>query len=240
MKTCLLRFGSLSFAAILLAGALLIAIASLWHELPPVRAPHLSTLIPSEAPNFVVHDEPLGATEIVREKVEQSLKFDDFVYRIFRRDDLEVAVYIAYWGAGKLPIREVAQHTPDRCWTDNGFRCIETRFNSGIELGGVAFLPGDWRIFETPREEQKIWVAFWLMAGSDRYDFGTRFNPLVHPSEWFYSAFKNMRLGRRELYFVRLSSNKPLDSLRSDADLAALSSALISIGIGSSVQKNKP
>lgn len=223
----------LGLVALVLAAACGGVLFSALQELSPARSPHLAKLLPAHVPGFAVRDEPLGATENVHGKVERALKYDDYVFRIFRRGDLEVAVYVAYWAAGRMPIREVAQHTPDRCWTDNGFRCVETRFNSVIELAGMPLRASDYRIFQTPRDEQKIWVAFWLMAGAERYDFGTRFNPLVHPTEWFASAFKNMRLGRQELYFVRLSANQPLEVLQSDPSLAALSKALITLGLGS-------
>jgi hypothetical protein len=232
MKFSPRNVASLGLAALVLMTASGVVLYSALRKLPPARAPHLATLLPSQAPGFAVRDEPLGATENSQEVVERALKYDDYVYRVYRRGDLEVAVYAAYWAAGKLPIREVAQHTPDRCWTDNGFRCVETRFDAEVALAGVPLRPGDYRTFTTPREGRKIWVAFWLMAGSERYDFGSRFNALVHPSEWFTSAFKNMRLGRRELYFVRVSANQPLDVLRTDSALQPLGAALRALGLG--------
>ncbi len=219
-----------------MAGVLLVATGGIVYraceDLPPARGNHLSALLPADLPGFSARDEPLGLTERVEEKVASALNFDDHVYRVYRRGQLEVAIYVAYWVAGKMPIRDVAQHTPDRCWTDNGFVCIETKFEAELGISDFRLRPGDYRTFETPREGQKIWVAFWLMAGGDRYDFGRNFNPLVDPTEWFKSAFKNMRLGRRELYFVRISANQPLESIESDPSLQQLADALGRLNLG--------
>ena len=97
-------------------------------EARPVK---LGELLPRSLPGWTGRDEPLGPNEVTRTAVERTLNYDDFVFRVFERGDLQVGLYVAYWAAGRMPLQKVASHTPDRCWTENGWRCEDMRFEIG-------------------------------------------------------------------------------------------------------------
>ena len=91
-----------------------------WRETPRARGPHLANLIATSVPGWLSRELPLGPNEFVAGEVEKTLNYDEVFYREYTRGEENFAVYTAYWGAGKMPTRLVASHTPDRCWTGRG------------------------------------------------------------------------------------------------------------------------
>jgi len=218
-----------------MAGVLLAALGlQLHYALQPVRPtkpPHLAAALPTELTGFTVRDEPLGPNEYLQGAVAQALNYDEYVYRVYRRGDLELGVYIAYWGPGKMPTRDIASHTPDRCWTQNGMTCTATRYNAPVASGPVQLMMADWREFTAPSLRGPIWVYFWLLADREPYDYGGRFNSLLTPTEWLTSVWKNAIHGKREHYFFRLTSNQPFENVANDPAYQRLLQALAHIGL---------
>ncbi len=80
-----------------------------------------------ELPGWMASDQPIGRTEFWQKVTEDTLRFDDHIFRVYQRSDAQFGVYVAYWGHGRQAPQAVAQHTPDRCWTMNGSVCVEAR-----------------------------------------------------------------------------------------------------------------
>ena len=214
-----------------LAAAVGVHIFFLSQPSPQRGVPDLNNAIPVQLQGFVVKDRPLGSTELVSGAVAKALNYDAFVHRSYRRGDLEIVVYIAYWGHGKMPTRDIASHTPDRCWTENGMTCRAARFHESVVGAEHKLWPAEWREFSLPGSPQSLWVYFWLRAGDENYDFGREFNSLMNPTEWLRSIWKNAASGHREHMFFRLSSNRPFETLRTDAGYLQILDSLAALGL---------
>ena len=206
---------------------------NLFSEKPHARAAHLARAVPADLPGWSAREMPLGASEFLAGEVEKVLNFDEVLYREYSRAGEKFEVYVAYWGAGKMPTRMVASHTPDRCWTENGWQCVEMKFKQNGLFAGITLQPAEWRIFQPPRGNQPTYVIYWHLVEGRIYDYGERFNQVPSPVLWIKDAMQQAFLGSREQYFIRLTSNLPLESLAGDPGFAAVLHGLGGLGLAS-------
>jgi hypothetical protein len=202
-----------------------------WRETPRARGPHLANLIATSVPGWLSRELPLGPNEFVAGEVEKTLNYDEVFYREYTRGEENFAVYTAYWGAGKMPTRLVASHTPDRCWTENGMRCVEMIFKQATVVDGQPQQPAEWRVFETAAGGRQIYVLYWHLVDGLVYDYGNRFNAVPSVQLWLKDAAQQLLRGSREQYFVRLTSTAPLESLRDDPGFVAILRGLSRLGL---------
>ena len=160
---CWCRWYILLPAAVLLAAVAVQGI-DVFRETPHRTAPHLAQVVPSALAGWTERDLPLGPTEFVAKEAEKILNYDEVVNREFARGGVTFGVYAAYWSPGKMPVRMVACHTPDRCWTENGWRCLEMKFKQKLAVGGVALQPAEWRKFEPPSGGKPTYVLYWHLV----------------------------------------------------------------------------
>lgn len=193
----------------------------------------LAERIPVTLPGWAGRDEPLGANEVVSTAVERTLNYDDYVFRIFRRGDTTLGVYVAYWAPGRMPIQKVASHTPDRCWTENGWRCLEMKHGVAVAATGGDLLPAQWRIFEPPSAAQshKEHVLYWHLVGDRLYDYGERFNAKPRAIDWWRDTVAYATSGSDAQYFIRLTSNRPFEQLEGDPGWQEVLAALGKLGL---------
>lgn len=177
---------------------------------------HLNQALPAEFPGWSVRDLPIGDTEQLKSVSERLLQYDDYAYREYTRGTQRFAVYAAYWRPGKMPTRMVAIHTPDRCWTENGWTCSEQQFNTQLDLGDRTQSHVQARVFSPPNGRGKLHVAFWLLAGGQPFDFGQRLHSVSNPVKWWRDVVEEMAGNRREHLFVRITSDQPIGELRGD------------------------
>lgn len=217
--------------------AVAVAVATLLQGLPllrappPMRDPHLAAAVPLELPGWHGRDVPLGPNEFMVGEVEKVLNYDEALNREYTRGGENFGVYVAYWGAGKMPTQLVASHTPDRCWTENGWRCLAMKFRHAGTFEGRALQPGEWRLFEPPRGGPPTHVLYWHLVQGRPYDYGERFNAVPHPLLWAKDAAQQALLGNREQYFIRLTSSAPLEDLWSDPGFADVLRGLAELGL---------
>ena len=207
---------SLILSGLALAAAVAVQGVNLFRETPKPRDPHLNQSVPLDLPGWSGRDVPLGANEFLSNEAEKVLNYDDVLYREYARSGENFGVYVAYWGAGKMPTRLVASHTPDRCWTENGWRCLQMKFKAEETFEGSPLQPAEWRVFEPPRGGGPTYVMYWHLVEGRTYDYGNRFNNVPDPVLWWKDAMQQALLGSREQYFIRLTSNEPLESLWND------------------------
>lgn len=221
-------------ALLIPAGLLLAAVAvqgvEVFRETPQPKPSHLAAHVPSVLPGWTVRDVPLGPNEFLEEQVGRILNFDEFVYREFSRPGQTFGIYVAYWGAGKMPTRLVASHTPDRCWTENGWTCLEMRFRETHHVNGIELQPAEWRLFKSPTGEP-TYVWFWHLIEGRAYNYGERFNAVPHPLQWWRDAVQQAMFGSREQYFIRVTSNVPFERLRGDPGFEAALAGLAELGL---------
>lgn len=198
----------------------------------------LAERIPVALPGWAGRDEPLGANEVVSTAVERTLNYDDYVFRIFRRGDTTLGVYVAYWAPGRMPIQKVASHTPDRCWTENGWRCLEMKHGVAVAATGGDLLPAQWRIFEPPSAAQshKEHVLFWHLVGDRLYDYGQRFNATPRAIDWWRDTVAYATSGSDAQYFIRVTSNRPFEQLEGDPGWQEVLAALGKLGLAAPPQ----
>ncbi len=222
---------SLLLPALVLVAAVGLQCMSFVREPPPSRSPHLTEVIPAVLPGWNCRDMPLGPSEFVSNEVEKVLNFDDVVNRDFSRGGQSFGLYVAYWSAGKMPTRLVASHTPDRCWTENGWRCVAMKFNQPEALAGMPLQPAEWRLFEPPVAGPSVYVLYWHLVDGRTYDYGNRFNSVPDPLRWWKDVLEQLMLGNRQQYFIRLTSTEPLETLWSDPGFVILLHSLSRLGL---------
>lgn len=201
------------------------------HSPPPPRLPHLDRLIPATLTGWEVRDVPLGPSEFLAAEVGRILNFDEAVYREYRRGNQLVAAYAAYWGPGRMPAQVVASHTPDRCWTENGWRCTDLKFQLELKHAGQLLQPAEWRVFEPPGGGPVTYVLYWHLVEGEPYAFGERFSAAPKITEWLRMAAVQMLTGNREQYFIRLSSTVPFDEVWDDTVMTELLTGLQNVGL---------
>ncbi len=217
------------------AGALLLAVSMQgfvrFSEKAQTREPHLARSLPVAMTDWTSRDVPLGPSEFMVGEVEKVLNFDEYLNREYTRAGEKFGLYVAYWGAGKMPTRMVASHTPDRCWTENGWQCREMKFKQTGVFPGLALQPAEWRVFVPPRGEQPTYVIYWHLVEGRIYDYGERFNQVPSPTLWLKDAVAQAIQGSREQYFIRLTSSQPLENLAADPGFAVLLRGLGELGL---------
>lgn len=193
----------------------------------------LAKKLPMELEGWVGKDEPIGPNEVAAQAASRVLNFDDNIYRVYRRGDITLGVYVAYWAPGRMPIQKVASHTPDRCWTENGWHCLERRHNIVVKsfrknLGGA-----QWRVFEPPGASGgREYTVYWHLVGERLYDYGSRFNSRPHPLDWWRDTVSYAFSGVDEQFFVRLTSNHDFQQLEHDPGWQQLIASLDRLGVG--------
>jgi hypothetical protein len=182
-------------------------------------------------PDWTDRDVPLGANEFLVGEAEKILNYDEVLNREYARSGTRFGVYVAYWGPGKMPTQLVASHTPDRCWTENGWRCQEMRFKQSGVLAGAELQPAEWRLFEPPVGGRPTYVLFWHLVDGRTYDYGERFNAIPDPVRWLRGVVEQALRGNREQYFIRLTSEEPFEELQADPGFRAVLDGLAKLGL---------
>lgn len=205
-------------------------------EARPVK---LVERVPRALVGWSVRDEPLGPNEVTRTAVEKVLNYDDYVFRVFEKDGKQIGVYVAYWAAGRMPLQKVASHTPDRCWTENGWRCEDMRFAETVGAGDRRLMPAQWRRFTPPNGEAQQYVVYWHLVGDRLYDYGTRFNARPDLLKWWRDTLEYAFSGSEAQYFIRVTSNRPFDEFARESAWAELVEALAKLGLEGKEQGTK-
>ena len=191
----------------------------------------LAARLPSRLLEWQSKDLPLGPNELLRNQTAEILRYDEYVFREYSQGARNFAVYAAYWAPGKMPTRFVALHTPDRCWTENGWTCLDQKYEVQIQSSGVRLLPTQWRVFNPPGGQAKQYVYFWLLVGGQSHDFGQRLNTIPNPVKWWQNVVDEARAGNPEHLFVRVTSDRPFEELAGDPGWEELLGALARLGL---------
>lgn len=194
------------------------------------RPIQLARALPAELPGWQKRDEPLGLSEFVQGSVAKSLNYDDYIYRIFEADGRQFSVYVAYWSPGRMPVNQVAAHTPDRCWSSAGWLCESMRHKVELESSSPVLCPGEWRLFMAP-DGQRRHVLYWHLVGGNLYNYGERFNRVPSAWWWWHNAARQLFRGPSEQYFIRLTSDRPFEELAGDPGWEELLGALAKLGL---------
>ncbi len=217
------------------AAALLLLVAAVLqsHPVPPSVRPttRLADILPLQLPGGSSRDEPIATTEEMKRAVGELLNYDDAVFRVYQMPGWRISVYAAWWSAGKMSPRLVAAHTPDVCWPGNGWerdREAEGRhgpLNQTLDAAGLA--TGECRVFKIRGMSEH--VVFWHKVGGEMVSYGTGYAP-----PWWAVFDEIRRKGlnlRQEQLFVRVSSDKPLETIWGNPETEPLRKALLRMGL---------
>jgi hypothetical protein len=217
----------------LVALGLLLAIATQFlspaEEEHVTRGAHIDNYIRNEIDGWEARDLPVGETEFVASAVERILKYDDVLYRTFQRGNVNIGVFISYWGRGKSSVREVSAHTPDRCWTTSGWQVVSIDNQVPMDFHTFQLMPAEQRVFTfhgTP-----MYVKFWHIVGGEPFFSGSRFNAVPNPLTFVQDFFQEMQVGRQEQYFVRITSSVPFSEIEYDPAYLAIIEDLRNLGL---------
>jgi hypothetical protein len=207
------RWGIPFFAAIVLLGAVTIQLAANLKPVPEgsLEEP-LKNAIPDQLSGWQVQELDLGPTESVTQRSYDLLNLDDFVHRQYSRPGQSFSVYVAYWKPGKMPVRLVNQHSPDRCWTEVGYTCTDRKWNVQRSVEGEDLQPGQWGVYELG--DSKNYTYFWhIVGGVSHWYGGERINTRSSLTS-IWEDFRKFGLNvHREQFFVRVVSAQPMDDL---------------------------
>jgi len=197
----------------LLAAVALQATMMLRPKPPPSLQTPLSEILPAAFPGWETQDLKLGATETLHERSENILRLNDFVYRQYDGGGHSFGVYVAYWHPGKMPVRLVNSHTPDRCWIENGWTCTDRSWDVDLTpKAGVPLQPAQQGVYEIQGFEQHVY--FWhIVDGEVHWYGGERQNRYTTPTVILDDLRKFGLNVHREQFFVRVASPEPFDAL---------------------------
>ena len=193
--------------------------------------PDFGCSLPETFAGWSSEDIPLGPTEAQSDSAMKTLNMDEFVQRRYVRNQDSITVYAAYWLPGKMDTRLIASHTPDRCWVENGWKCLDSIHDAKIEIAGTDVKPSEFRIFEM--NKVKISVYYWLVVNGEVYTFGDRLNSYPSPWQFAKSFFREMLKGKPELYFIRISTTLSKAQLDKEPLFAAILNNMEETGIAS-------
>lgn len=224
------RLVILAAAASTLAMGVVMSITGKFEPPSTYVSPDLRKILYVKPSGWEVQDIPLGNTEMLRQAVERTLRYDDYFFREYRSGNIDFSIYVAFWAPGKQPPQLIAQHTPDKCWTVNGWTCTEMRFNQQYEVGGVKLWPAQWRKFRSPAGED-IYTVFWHIIGDRQYDYGERFYETSDAVTYAMEALRFFVGSKHEQFFIRVSSNVPPEKIWGEAGFQEVAEGLLKLGL---------
>lgn len=213
-----------------LLGAILMQTRNIFGSKISVPKVDLRAVIAVDVPGWYVRDLPIGETEEIKTAAVKTLRFDDYIFRSYRKEGVEFTIYVAYWGPGKHPPQMITQHTPDRCWPMNGMTCEEMRFNVPVKLGGKSLWPAQWRKFRAPNGVI-TYTMFWHMVGNRPYNFGERFYDVPNPITFWSEAALFAAGARPAQLFFRITSNQPPEHIWPDSGFQKAIQGFIILGL---------
>ncbi len=210
-------------------GVLLLAVLVILLR-PEAAEPHpkaaLATVLPRAAKGWAITDEPLASTEGNADIVRKKLDYDDYVYRRYQNGLHFFDVYVGYWVPAKIPTSMVAAHVPDVCWVSEGWKIAAETSGVRVLLSRGLSRRGEWRMFTAPLGQVR-YVWYWHVGGRGLDgDFGR------HSSGWNYvkvrlgNMWTDFRTGAQEQYFIRVTSDQPLEDWQKDGLFHSVMDAL--------------
>ncbi len=190
------------------------------HIGPP---PDLAALLPARSAGWTV--ETAGDLN----RFAGILETDNLVQRTYLKgpesDPTQITVYLAYWAPGQTTVSNVAVHTPDACWPGAGWQPVPaaaTRLTPVV--GGRTLPPAECRLFTNHGFPQYVW--FWhLYDGRAITQRDPRSPRELLALAWRYGFRKD-----GDQLFVRVSSNRPWETVASEPLLTEIFAHLRPLG----------
>lgn len=179
---------------------------------PPEPTLHeqLANIVPAELPGWKIRDMDMADSPESSARITDFLNFDDALFRVFEKGDTFVGLYIAYWTPGKASYRWAGAHTPDTCWVQNGWTRTDREHSIPFRAESTAFEPAEFGVYEKAGNAQKVY--FWHLVGGEAFGYEQQgghniFAALIDIKQHGLNL-------RQEQFFIRLSSNKSVETLK--------------------------
>jgi hypothetical protein len=224
--------GATALLAVAFASVVLVPLA--YPERRAVTA-SIENTIPTDMPGWSVYTLPIAETESLRLHVNKVLRYDEAVYRDFRRGNVHVGIYAAYWAPGKVGVSEAGAHTPDTCWIVAGWHRAARAHKVVLAADHRTLLPAEIGTFEKDGTTEH--VVFWHLLGGqpvsfDQYGWdqawAAKFKRGV---SWVTDLWRFGFAQRRDQCFVRVTTNVPVREALRDRDIQALLVRCAPLGI---------
>jgi hypothetical protein len=215
--------------SVVLAVAVAFGILTSTRPLPtPTLTTPLANLLPREIIGWTVRDQPIAETEEMKKAVGELLNYDDAIFRTYIQGGTTISIYVAYWKPGKMSPRLVAGHSPDVCWIGNGWRCTARDFSYQLKIADQSVVrTAQSGTYELSSNVQH--VLFWHLHQGQLISYEMAGTP-----PWWAALADLWKQGlnqRGEQFFIRISSNLPLNKIQETTVLKSALSALGPLGL---------
>ena len=193
---------------------------------PTLHTP-LSEVFPAQLDGWKVTDKDMADSPEMSAWVTDFLNFDDALFRIYQKGNTTIGLYVAYWKPGTASYRWAGAHTPDTCWVLNGWTCDAREYSVPFNNEAQQFQPAEFGIYSKDGNAQK--VHFWHLVGGEAMAYKQAGIPNVLGA---LIDIKEHGLDlRKEQFFIRMSSNQDLASLKSNPEFKEILDAMAAIGM---------
>lgn len=214
-------------AAFLLTG---LGLRAYFAFVPPPDATltdSLAEIVPERISGWKVKDHDMADSPESSARISQFLNFDDALFRIFKKEDVYVGLYIAYWTPGKASYRWAGAHTPDTCWVQNGWDCLDREYSIPFHHGDVQFQPAEFGVYEKDDISQNVY--FWHLVGGEAFGYEQQGGHNIFAALLDIKTY-GLNL-REEQFFIRLSSNQTIEELKKLDGFSEILDALAKINL---------
>lgn len=221
-------------AAALLGGLSLRVYFALVPPPEPTLDDRLSDIVPEELNGWKIIDQDMAESPESSERISDFLNFDDALFRIFKKGDTFVGLYIAYWLPGKASYRWAGAHTPDTCWVQNGWTRLDRKYCIPFQNEETPFQPAEFGIYEKDGSTQNVY--FWHLVGGEAFGYEQEGGHNI-----FAALLDIKKYGlnlRNEQFFIRLSSNKKIEELKKVGGFNQILDSLNEIGLAKASHGN--
>ena len=214
-------------AAALLGGLSLRVYFALVPPPEPTLDDLLSNIVPEELNGWKIIDQDMAESPESSERISNFLNFDDALFRIFKKGDAFVGLYIAYWLPGKASYRWAGAHTPDTCWVQNGWTRLDRKYCIPFQNEETPFQPAEFGIYEKDGSTQNVY--FWHLVGGEAFGYEQEGGHNIFAA--LLDIKKHGLNLRDEQFFIRLSSNKKIEELKKIGGFNKILDSLNEIGL---------
>lgn len=219
---------------ILFSGAILLACAfglrAYFAFVPPPEPTlnqALAEIFPDELAGWKIEDHEMAESPESSARISEFLNFDDALFRTYEKRGIYMGLYVAYWKPGTASYRWAGAHTPDTCWILNGWNCTERQYAVPFAHKNTEFQPAEFGVYEKEGSAQSVY--FWHLVGGKSMTYDQKGTP-----EIFGALVDIQKHGlnlRQEQFFIRLSSNRDLATLRKLPEFGLILDGLDNIGL---------
>ncbi len=187
-------------------------------------APDLGNILPTPPAGWATRQTDLH-------RFTATLETDHLMQRDYVRETpdglVQITLYLAWWPAGAVPVSLVESHTPEACWPGSGWVQQPTASRTASLVVAGRALPAPTYLFFKDRDGFPQHTWFWHLNAGRPIE---QINPLS-PRELLGLVWRHGFHPSGEQLFVRVSSNRPWDTIAAEPILTELFARLQPLGL---------